>query len=113
MSNNSYFSPRDIRETGTDGAGIKQPTTRPHHSAESRGPNWEPTPDLRSNCPICGRPYQLGDEVVVLASQTFGAAAVRESTPAAGSPVFLGHHDCVLPRLLTLLASFQPANRFE
>jgi hypothetical protein len=74
------------------------------------------TPDLRRNCPICGNPYRPGEGVLALACLSFGTSAVPSvRTVAAYDPsgqVILGHHGCVLPRLLTLLADFQPEARF-
>src|SRR4051794_39384928 len=85
----------------------------PRLSEETRRSNQlEATPDLRRHCPICGNAYQWGEEVVSLASRSFGADAAP-SLPAIGSDAVLGHPGCVLPRLLTLLASFQPAPRFD
>lgn len=110
MSENSYFSPPDTVGKRTDDAKIARPAADALPSREPRRVSWESTPDLRSNCPICGHPYRRGEEVVMLASLAIGGAPPSVSS---GSPVFLGHHGCVLPRLLTLLASFQPANRFE
>ncbi|SRR5579884_1824798 len=74
------------------------------------------TPELGSNYPVCGHPYRPGDAVLALVGLSFARSAVP-SSPAAvscdtGSQVVLGHHGCVLPRLLTLLASFQPEARF-
>lgn len=68
-------------------------------------------PDLRNRCPICGRPYQAGENVLALDCLTFAAGA-RTAAPAARK-VLLGHDRCVLPRLLTLLADFQPEARFQ
>ena len=81
-----------------------------------RSTNHEVTTDLRSNCPICGNPYQDGDRVLALAAISFALNALPFS-PEAGdsdpsSKIILGHQGCVLPRLLTLLASFQPEGRF-
>jgi hypothetical protein len=73
-----------------------------------------PVLDLRSQCPVCGNPYQPGEGVLTLASLSFVTGAVSPS--AAGwdpsDQVLLGHRRCVLPRLLTLLAGFQPERRF-
>lgn len=73
-------------------------------------------PDLRNNCPLCGRPYESGEQVAALACVSFA--------PGGGPPwptpdgdradtIPLGHQGCVLPRLLTLLAGFRPEQRFE
>jgi hypothetical protein len=74
--------------------------------------NHEVTPDLGRECPVCGNAYQPGEEVLALARASFGAGAAPPPAPAAasdpGSTILLGHHGCVLPRLLTLLAGFQP-----
>jgi hypothetical protein len=74
------------------------------------------TPDLRNNCPVCGNPYQPGEGVLALGCLPFATSA-GPSTPAASERdqccnIILGHHHCVLPRLLTLIASFGPAARF-
>lgn len=70
--------------------------------------------DLRRDCPVCGQPYQSGDNIVALNCLAF--APSTESSPAVSldsdRKVILGHHGCVLPRLLTLLAGFQPEIRF-
>ena len=71
-------------------------------------------PDLRSHCPVCGDPYQPGERVLALGCPSFPPGAVPSSA-AAREPVgqvILGQHRCVLPRILTLLAGFQPALRF-
>jgi len=73
-------------------------------------------PDLRNNCPVCGSPYVSGERVVALACGPFASSDV---TPLPAPPgdgtgaITLGHQGCVLPRLLTLLAGFQPESRFE
>lgn len=73
-------------------------------------------PDLRRDCPVCGKPYQPAEEVLALASLSFATGAVSGSAASAGgdpcSMIFLGHQRCVLPRLLTLLAGFQPEARW-
>jgi hypothetical protein len=70
-------------------------------------------PDLRTNCPVCGNPYQAGEAVLELACRSVGANPVPPVTEARGaSGIVLGHRGCVLPRLLTLLAAFQPEARF-
>lgn len=86
-----------------------RPRSDPHASGQR-----DPTPDLHSHCPICGNAYQTGEEMVLLASAVFcaGTDPVVAGGDTGGN-AFLGHRACVLPRLLTLLASFQPANRFE
>lgn len=109
MSENSYFSPPTLGDR-TANANRAQAVAGTPDSREPRCRNWEDTPDLRSDCPICGYPYTRGDEVVMLDSLVLGDVP---PLAVSGSPVFLGHHRCVLPRLLTLLASFQPANRFD
>lgn len=82
----------------------------PFVSAESRRlTNPEAALDLRSECPVCGRPYQCGDQVVALTCFAFAKATL---IPGDGDKIILGHHGCVLPRLLTLLAGFQPESRF-
>jgi hypothetical protein len=74
------------------------------------------TLDLRRNCPVCGNAYQPGERVLALLCLSFEASAVPPLAAAAGGdpggPIILGHHRCVLPRLLTLLAGFQPEMRF-
>jgi hypothetical protein len=87
------------------------------YSEERRVPIVGPaTPKLRSNCPICGKTYQTGEGVVALASIVFSSSALpSQPTPGSderGGMIPLGHHACVLPRLLTLLAGFQPEVRF-
>jgi len=53
---------------------------------------------------------------VALAGLSFAQTALRPSAAAVNgdpvSQVILGHHGCVLPRLLTLLAAFLPEARF-
>ena len=73
------------------------------------------TPDLWNSCPICGNHYQPGEDVLALARRSFATAALSSSWASAGEPgssILLGHRECVLPRLLTLLASFRPDERF-
>ena|SRR5438270_13296369 len=74
------------------------------------------TPDLRSHCPVCGKPYQPGEGVLALACLDFvtdaGSPAPAATGRDPGSRTLLGHPRCVLPRLLTLLACFQPEGRF-
>jgi hypothetical protein len=73
------------------------------------------TPDLRSHCPVCGNAYQPGEGVLALACLSFATGAVPAAPAGGCDPIgnqFLGHHGCVLPRLLTLLAGFQPEPRF-
>jgi hypothetical protein len=76
----------------------------------------EVRPDLNTQCPICGCPYQPGERVLALACLSFAEGPGPSSPPAAAcdasSKTVLGHRQCVLPRLLTLLASFGPAARF-
>lgn len=72
-----------------------------------RAVNRMPVLDLSSHCPVCGGPYQPGEEVLTLGCLSFG-----EASGDPGEQVPLGHHRCVLPRLLTLLAGFQPEPRF-
>ena len=73
-------------------------------------------PDLRNHCPVCGHHYQAGENVLALDCLTF-AAGPRSAAPGAGRDsgrkILLGHDRCVLPRLLTLLADFQPEARFQ
>src|SRR6478672_8639323 len=75
------------------------------------------TPDLRRNCPVCGNAYRPGEGVLALTCLPFAASAFPcLSTPLEcdlTNKIVLGHHECVLPRLLTLLASFGPEARFE
>jgi hypothetical protein len=77
---------------------------------------WEVAQDLHSHCPVCGNPYQPRESVLALDCVSFAASAVPASPAAPGSDrsskVILGHRGCVLPRLLTLVASFGPAVRF-
>jgi hypothetical protein len=76
----------------------------------------EVTPDLLHTCPICGHPYQPGERVLALACLSFATGAMSPSPEASSydsaGNILLGHHECVLPRLLTLLASFRPDERF-
>ena len=114
MSRNSYFSTGD--DVRADGAKSAWPRDRGVSAPSDRHPSSqpEPTPDLHSHCPVCGKAYQTGEEMVMLASTVFWAGAVpAEAGRDTEGNAFLGHRACVLPRLLTLLASFQPANRFE
>jgi hypothetical protein len=61
-------------------------------------------------------PYLLGDEVLALEHLSFATTPLPYSPETdicePSSKIILGHHGCVLPRLLTLLASFQPEARF-
>lgn len=66
-----------------------------------------PVLDLSSHCPVCGGSYQADERVLTLGCLSFGAA---DEDP--GEQIPLGHRRCVLPRLLTLLAGFQPEPRF-
>jgi hypothetical protein len=72
--------------------------------------------DIRRNCSICCMPYLPGDEVLALDSLSYATTAMPCSPGSSSfepsSKMILGHHGCVLPRLLTLLASFQPEVRF-
>jgi hypothetical protein len=71
--------------------------------------------DLRHNCPVCGKPYQPGEAVLALASLCLGPGEGQRTAAPGGdqsSELILGHHGCVLPRLLTLVASFEPGRRF-
>jgi hypothetical protein len=91
--------------------------TIPMLPGEMRQPvNRDVTPDLCSHCPVCGKPYQAGEPVLALACLSFAPSAVPCSPATANgdpsSKIILGHHECVLPRLLTLLAGFQPELRF-
>jgi len=76
----------------------------------------EVTPDLRHICPICGNPYQTREDVLALGCLSFAtgdvSAAPGPSGCDQGNHILLGHYECVLPRLLTLLASFRPDDRF-
>ena len=74
------------------------------------------TPDLRNNCPVCGCPYESGERLVALVCVPFARSDVAPlpAPPGGGTDtITLGHQGCVLPRLLTLLAGFQPDARFE
>ncbi len=74
------------------------------------------TPDLRHRCPICGDLYHPGDGVLALGCLPFPtgepSASPEPSGCEPGNSILLGHPDCVLPRLFTLLASFRPDERF-
>ncbi len=76
----------------------------------------ESTLDLRSRCPICGKAYQDGDEALALAQLSLAINTEPATLTAVGCDpsrkIILGHYGCVLPRLLTLLAGFQPELRF-
>ena len=55
--------------------------------------------------------------LTALASLSFAKSATPSAPAAAGyeessRKIVLGHHACVLPRLLTLLAGFGPEARF-
>jgi hypothetical protein len=88
---------------------LLSPEMRPHL-------NGDVTPDLRSHCPVCGKAYQPGDGVLALVCLSSATSAVPSVPTAAGCDpsrkIILGHHGCVLPRLLTLLVGFQPELRF-
>jgi hypothetical protein len=93
------------------------PGTTPMLSAErSRSISRELTPDLRNNCPVCGAAYQPGENVLALACFPLEAGAAPPFPAvvdcAPGSRILLGHHGCVLPRLLTLISCFRPETRF-
>jgi hypothetical protein len=81
-----------------------------------RSTSREKTPDLISNCPVCGNPYQQDDVVLALTCLSLAASAGPASLAATrcepSNKITLGHQGCVLPRLLTLLAGFQPELRF-
>lgn len=81
-----------------------------------RSTKREVSADLHSQCPICGHSYQSGEEVVALACHSYVKSVVASLPTTSGcdtsNNIVLGHRGCVLPRLLTLLASFQPALRF-
>jgi len=79
----------------------------------SRLINREGTKDLRTHCPVCGHPYQPGEGVLAMACLSFAFSAAPAAPDHPSSTISLGHYGCVLPRLLTLLASFRPAARFE
>lgn len=110
----------DLKDRGSN----RSPDTRPQSEAATRmlskemrrSANRKVAPDLRSNCPVCGNPYQPGEEVLALACLSFATSAVPSSPAAAGcdpsTKITLGHYGCVLPRLLTLIAGFQPEGRF-
>jgi hypothetical protein len=75
----------------------------------------EAIPDLRSHCPVCGHPYQSGEGVLALSGLAFvsdDVIAVPAGGGDASQTILLGHHSCVLPRLLTLLTAFRPEVRF-
>lgn len=82
-----------------------------------RSTSPEMTPDLRRNCPVCGNAYQPGEGVLAMACLPFAPSAFPYlSTPLEcdlTDKIVLGHRECVLPRLLTLLAGFRPEPRFE
>ena len=83
--------------------------------ATRRAAGLKAAPDLRSHCPVCGGPYQPGESVLTLGCPSFPPGAAPSPAAAGRDPggqVILGHHRCVLPRILTLLAGFQPALRF-
>lgn len=91
--------------------------TLPPAEKVRRSLNGEAPPDLRKNCPVCGQPYRPGEAVLALSSVSLATSPVS-SVPQAPDcdstdKIILGHHGCVLPRLLTLLAGFQPEARFE
>lgn len=112
------------REQPKNGDAIRSPDVRPKPdgatpmlSEEMRRPiNRAVTPDLRSHCPVCGNPYQPGERVLALDCLALAPGAVPSSPATAGCgpgwQITLGHYRCVLPRLLTLLAGFQPELRF-
>jgi hypothetical protein len=75
------------------------------------------SPDLRRNCPVCGNPYRPGEGVLALSCLSLSINPVLSLPVGSGcdltGKIILGHNGCVLPRLLTLLAGFQPEARFE
>ena len=110
MTKNSYLLSSSLAEPGRPPVRTVPPRADNAH----RGSHDKLTPDLHSHCPICGHAYQAGEETILLISAAFapGASSLRGERGLRGD-AHLGHRECVLPRLLTLLASFQPATRFE
>lgn len=69
--------------------------------------------DLRRDCPVCGQSYESGEMVLTLSCYAFAAdTASSVARRESDKKIPLGHHACILPRLLTLLAGFQPEIRF-
>ncbi len=91
-------------------------TTPPSSETARRPIPGRVMPDLSNNCPVCGIPYVSGERVAALVSVPFASSDVAPlpAPPGDGTDtIALGHQGCVLPRLLTLLAGFQPESRFE
>jgi hypothetical protein len=65
-------------------------------------------------CPVCGNFYQPGESVVALAALSVlaGAVAFAASGHEHDGKIILGHQDCVVPRLLSLLARVHRKDRF-
>lgn len=75
------------------------------------------TSNLQSYCPVCNNAYKAGEGVLALACLPIAISGLPwyQSVPAdseTSKRIILGHQECVLPRLLTLLAGFQPEARF-
>jgi hypothetical protein len=70
--------------------------------------------NLAGICPVCGKFYQPGDSVVALASPSVRASAVAfaAADDDQDHKIILGHHDCVVPRLMTLLVRSHLEDRF-
>ncbi len=113
-----FFQPLQDRDpSGPPGGRPKPDGAMPMVSEEVRREMCpEGTLNLRSNCPVCGKLYQPGEGVAALTCLPFATSAMPTSPAATGcepsAKIILGHHGCVLPRLLTLIASFQPEGRF-
>lgn len=106
---------RDLKRSAD--ARLESEDTTPIESGQMpRSLNREKTPDLRSHCPVCGNAYQPGQQVLALGCLSMAASAVPSARPGTecdpSGKIILGHYGCVLPRLLTLLAGFQPESRF-
>jgi len=64
-------------------------------------------------CPVCGNIYQPGENVVALTSLVVltTAAGVAPGGHEQCSTTILGHHDCVVPRLVSLLVRVHRESR--
>jgi hypothetical protein len=110
---NSYpaASPPE-KDAGTAAAAVLLPR---ENGQNGQGMQPKGLLNLRHCCPVCGKPYQLGEAVLALTSFCLGPGEADRMTAnhVSSSDVILGHHDCVLPRLLTLVASVRPGRLMD
>jgi len=86
-------------------------------SGELRGSTDRDTmPDPPGICPVCGNRYQPDEGVVALELFSVSASGAQILPVVAdcdqGSAIVLGHRDCVVPRLLSLLGRGHLEDRF-